>query len=343
MIAHTRQDSRKEQERIEMAKQGRCFEGLHAAVGLAGALLLLLAPSLNAQTAPPGPEVCQGCHADHVESYLNSKHGQMGNLKGPANHGGCVVCHAQAAEHVAAGGGRGAGGMTSPRSKSLGADARSQICLNCHADNRHLAFWESGRHKKNDVACSDCHVLHEMKTSTLRKDNPSITPFVTTSRQLQYETCTACHKQIRSQLLKPSHHPILEGKLNCTSCHNPHGALSPAMVKEESVNQLCTSCHADKRGPFMQEHPPVEENCLACHTSHGSIHNKLLSERVPNICQDCHDAARHPGTFYSGNQGFGSSASGAPNTRLVARACLNCHTTIHGSNAPAMRGKFFLR
>jgi DmsE family decaheme c-type cytochrome len=174
----------------------------------------------------------------------------------------------------------------------------------------------------------------------LKKPNPTVSPYVTTGRQLEYETCTACHKQIRSQLLKTSHHPIIEGKLKCTSCHNPHGALSHAMVKEESVNQLCTGCHTDKRGPYMNEHPPVEENCLTCHNSHGSPHAKLLSERVPNVCQDCHDWSRHPGTYYSGNQGWSATT---PNTRLVARSCLNCHTTIHGSNAPAMRGKFFLR
>jgi hypothetical protein len=31
------------------------------------------------------------------------------------------------------------------------------------------------------------------------------------------------------------------------------------------------------------------------------------------------------------------------NTRLVARACLNCHNAIHGSNAPGARGQFFTR
>lgn len=218
------------------------------------------------------------------------------------------------------------------------AENRAQACLACHASDRHLAFWESGRHKKNDIACDNCHVIHEPRNTPLRKDNPTISPLVTTTRQLEYETCTNCHKEIRSQLLRPSHHPIVEGKLKCTSCHNPHGSLSHAMIKSESVNQLCTGCHADKRGPFMQEHPPVEENCLNCHNSHGSSHPKLLSERVPVLCQDCHDWSRHPGTYYSGNQGWG-----AANTRLIARACLNCHTNIHGNNAPAMRGKFFLR
>lgn len=294
-----------------------------------------------------GDAKCTRCH-DAEDDYpvleiAKTRHGGAAKVSGMT----CTSCHGESETHV----NKPANATERPKPDRVfgkkgartPAAAREQACLACHASDRHLAFWESGRHKKNDVACDSCHVIHEAKNTPLRKDNPSITPFVTTSRQLQYETCTACHKQIRSQLLKPSHHPIVEGKLACTSCHNPHGALSHAMVKEESVNQLCTGCHADKRGPFMQEHPPVEENCLTCHNSHGSIHSKLLTERAPNLCQDCHDASRHPGTFYSGNQGFGSAATGAPNTRLIARGCLNCHTSIHGSNAPAMRGKFFLR
>jgi DmsE family decaheme c-type cytochrome len=111
------------------------------------------------------------------------------------------------------------------------------------------------------------------------------------------------------------------------------------MVKSESIPALCTSCHTEKRGPFVWGHPPVEENCLICHNSHGSNHARLLAEKAPNVCQDCHDASRHPGTVYDAS----GSWTGARNTRLLARGCNNCHYHVHGSNAPAMRGKFFLR
>jgi DmsE family decaheme c-type cytochrome len=142
---------------------------------------------------------------------------------------------------------------------------------------------------------------------------------------------------------RPSHHPIVEGKVKCTSCHNPHGALSPAMVNAESIKELCTTCHADKRGPFMFEHPPVEESCLNCHNPHGSRSVKLLNEKVPNLCQDCHDASSHPGTMYDADNNFKPPASGSPNSRFIARSCLNCHNEIHGSNSPAGRGRRFVR
>lgn len=282
---------------------------------------------------------CKTCHAEYVDSYQKTKHGQAGNVKGPD----CQTCHGNGDAHIKAGGGRGVGGILGFDNKSISADKKAGVCLSCHEGNRHLAFWDSGEHKKQDVACSNCHSLHGTpgpgSTFALRKPNPTVSPFETTQRQLQYETCTTCHKQIRAQLLKPSHHPIIEGKLACTDCHNPHGALSKYMVKAESIPQLCTTCHSEKRGPFIWGHPPVEENCLNCHNPHGANHARLLAEKPPNVCQDCHDAGRHPGTVYDAS----GSWKGTMNNRLLARGCVNCHNRIHGSNAPAAQGKFFLR
>jgi predicted CXXCH cytochrome family protein len=93
-------------------------------------------------------------------------------------------------------------------------------------------------------------------------------------------------------------------------------------------------------------HPPVEENCASCHNPHGSSHYKLLNEHAPNLCQDCHDAARHPGSIYGGGAAWklpDGSPNASVNTRFIARACVNCHNAIHGSNAPGSKGRFFLR
>ena len=308
------------------------------AIAIAGAVFVSDAVA-QARTPAPESEICQGCHADRVESYKQTKHGQAGNQKGPD----CVTCHGPALEHAKAGGGKGVGGIIGFNNKDVSAEKKSGTCLSCHGGNRHLAFWDSGKHRKSDVACSDCHSLHTKpgpgSNIALRKPNPTVAPLQTTERQLQYETCTACHKQIRAQLIKTSHHPIIEGKVACTSCHNPHGALSKSMVNAESIPQLCTSCHAEKRGPFVWGHPPVEENCLTSHNSHGSNHPRLLADKTHSLCQDCHDASRHPGTIYDAS----GSWTGSKNTRLIARGCVNCHYNIHGSNAPAMRGKVFLR
>jgi len=262
----------------------------------------------------------------------------------------CQACHGDATEHLKD---PTKAKPANPFSKLTPASAHDQsaVCLNCHVGQRNLAFWESGKHSKQDVTCANCHSMHGTEK------NPPIAPFTTSFRPNEAEVCGTCHQQIRSAIQKPSHHPIIENKMKCSDCHNPHGALSPVMLRHESVNAQCTSCHADKRGPFVFSHPPVDENCLTCHNPHGSVHYKLTNEHVPNLCQDCHDWSRHPGSFYQGQGGWlclpGDTSSacankpGAPNasvnTRLIARSCLNCHNAIHGSNAPGSRGQFLTR
>src|SRR5436190_1409523 len=237
----------------------------------------------DAVAAPPGPEVCKGCHEAYFNSFSGTVHGNKSQPRSPASNAGCA----------------------------------------------------------------NCHSTHGDRDTLLKITNPQIAPLVNTSRVPQQEVCFTCHRDIRALVMRPSHHPIVEGKVKCTSCHNPHGALSPAMVNAESIKELCTTCHADKRGPFLYEHAPVEESCLNCHNPHGARTVKLLNEKVPNLCQDCHDAAQHPGTMYDADNNFTAPVSttppGGPNTRFIARSCMNCHNEIHGSNRPAAQGKRFIR
>jgi DmsE family decaheme c-type cytochrome len=118
--------------------------------------------------------------------------------------------------------------------------------------------------------------------------------------------------------------PVREGKLECLSCHNPHGSAGPSLLAEYSVNENCYRCHAERRGPFLWEHPPVREGCTNCHDPHGSIYDRLLLRDTPRLCQECHNIAEHPA------EPFGSGARYVYN-----RSCLNCHATIHGSNHPS--------
>ena len=324
-------------------KPGVPLGTLRGAIGAVLALAsLLFLPS--AQAVGPGPEACKNCHEEQVDSFHGSIHGKKGHPSSPAANEGCSSCHGDATEHVRARGKSNAG-LKNPGDKKLPAAERDAICLTCHASSRHLAFWDSGKHRRNDVTCANCHNTHGGLTSLLRVDKPQIAPLVNTAKVPQQEVCFNCHRDIRSLVMRPSHHPIVEGKVKCTSCHNPHGALSPAMVNSESIKELCTTCHAEKRGPWIFEHAPVEESCLNCHNPHGSRSVKLLNEKVPNLCQDCHDAAQHPGTMYDADANFRAPVgpTSGPNTRFLARSCMNCHSEIHGSNSPAARGRRFIR
>ena len=110
--------------------------------------------------------------------------------------------------------------------------------------------------------------------------------------------------------------------MTCTDCHNPHGSFTEALLREASVNENCYKCHAEKRGPFLLEHAPVRENCLNCHDPHG-IQQRILAENaaaeaVPAVPHNRSRQSRQPDRGHAFN-----------------RACQNCHTQIHGSNAPA--------
>src|SRR5438132_9467247 len=66
-------------------------------------------------------------------------------------------------------------------------------------------------------------------------------------------------------------------KVGCTSCHNPHGGEGGKMLVDLTVNNVCYTCHAEKRGPFLWDHPPVRENCRSEeHTSELQSHSDLV-------------------------------------------------------------------
>ena len=333
---------------------------------IAGAWLAMPAlaqqPTTPAQTKP----VCANCHESQWNAIDLSAHGAKNDASGSM----CQACHGDASAHLK-------DPMKAKPANPFGpghtANERTAVCQTCHSSNRNLAFWTSGKHQLNDVTCANCHSIHgkgllpSYNGLNPPDKSPTINKFTTTFLPNQAEVCWQCHQPIRAANFKPSHHPIIEGKVKCSDCHNPHGAITPAMLKQPTINDQCYSCHADKRGPYVFNHPPVEENCATCHNPHGSVHARLLNESAPNLCQDCHDWSRHPGTIYGAAGAFNCqpgdtstttvsgtaypncppSRTGQPNpgvnNRLVARACINCHQAIHGSNAPGNRGKFFTR
>jgi DmsE family decaheme c-type cytochrome len=132
--------------------------------------------------------------------------------------------------------------------------------------------------------------------------------------------------------------PVREGKMVCASCHNVHGSSNVKLLKAgTTIDESCTSCHTEKRGPFLWEHAPVAESCTTCHDPHGSNNERMLVAKPPFLCQRCHVTSRHPPTVYDG---FVLQNSQNAN-KLSARSCVVCHQLIHGSNAPS--GKAFLR
>ena len=153
------------------------------------------------------------------------------------------------------------------------------------------------------------------------------------------QLCATCHRlQVAKTERAVAHMPVREGKMACSSCHNPHGSISnvKALKVGSSVAESCTSCHTEMRGPMLFEHAPVRENCATCHDPHGSSNDRMLVVRMPMLCQRCHIASRHPATLYDKDQITTNKSN-----RMFGRSCVNCHSNVHGSNHPS--GQFYMR
>jgi DmsE family decaheme c-type cytochrome len=258
--------------------------------------------------------MCVECHGEYQEALSKTPHGKAGF--GKLSDRGCEACHGPGSLHVE----DPDIVENRPRISTRSAAEQTAVCQQCH-DGGQQFFWVGGRHEARGLSCESCHSVHAFKSETAQL-----------KAETSVEQCFTCHKDVRAETWKTSHHPIREGKMSCADCHNPHGSQTDKMITAASVNDQCYSCHAEKRGPFLWDHPPVRENCFNCHTPHGSNHLKLQRTSVPYLCQQCHSNTRHPGTLYDRT----TLADGTrPSNRDFSRACLNCHAAIHGSNHPS--------
>lgn len=291
---------------------------------------ILAAEAPEAAAPLTGDAICTKCHDKNedkpVLSIYATKHGVKADARTPT----CQGCHGESDAHVKNVEGLETRpepdvlyGMRSGPNSSFGrsdAEVQNKPCMSCHQNALgKRTYWAGSQHQRRKVACVACHEVHAKEDKVLSKGS-------------QQEVCYACHKEQRAQVNRPSHHPLKEGKMACSSCHNPHGSTGPKLLIKNTVTETCYTCHAEKRGPFLWEHPPASANCLNCHTPHGSSNPTLLKTRMPYLCQQCHDATFHPSTVYSGR---GIAGGPAPAQQLLLRSCANCHTQVHGSNHPS--------
>ncbi len=273
---------------------------------------------------PVGSETCATCHADVAKNFQHAYHAQQGVQ--------CEECHGNGSLHV-----EGGGDTTKIISltRRSGTDANG-VCLSCHAQVQSTRRWATGVHAANWVRCIDCHQVHAaaveppdkgraaFDTATHDARNVNLvspeTNALVQPRSVTNDACLRCHQTENAQLSMPYHHPLREGKMSCADCHDAHGGATGHNLRTANVNELCLSCHAQYRGPFAYQHPPVSENCLACHNAHGSPNTNLLTVSEPALCLQCH-TGHHNG-------------AGLP----IADRCTNCHSSIHGTDVATPSG-----
>ncbi|MCA9184445.1 MAG: cytochrome c3 family protein [Pirellulaceae bacterium] len=266
------------------------------------------------------PVVCYACHGDKYDlervahpHQINGPHAMQCNT--------CHDPHGSVREH-----------------------ARKNLCLECHNNSSPNLTWHTSLHDKVGVRCTDCHNPHP--EASVRKVVDINHTAVQRPQRLpmsvdEPNVCYRCHQTQFAQAQLPSHHPVREGKMSCSDCHDPHGQ-NEGNLKAETVNMLCYKCHADKQGPFVHQHAPVEENCSICHNPHGTTANNLLHQPTTFLCLRCHTGHRSPPSDH-----FGIGTSDIDNLAyqrpVLFTDCTQCHQQVHGSDQPSqlIEGAFF--
>lgn len=270
-----------------------------------------------------GSETCRNCHEGSFQSWKNTAMGRafLDHPQTDIERRGCEACHGPGRAHVE-GGGAIEAILRFDKKSNLSAQELNAQCLQCHEKGARM-FWKGSTHELRGVACVTCHQVMQPNIPSLRFAEP-LTGNRQFVKQTRMEVCFQCHKLRRAQVVRSSHMPFREGKVTCTDCHNPHGSPNPSLLTASTVNENCYQCHAERRGPFLWEHPPVMENCMNCHEAHGSSRPQLLKASMPRLCQQCHVESRHPTTPQLAATRFAFN-----------RGCTNCHSQIHGSNHPS--------
>lgn len=288
-------------------KHGRTILAL-VALSAAGLFFTLLSP-YNARSSEPAKitsDDCMDCHDDVAHGLKGTAHDPAGKIVS------CLGCHAGAATvaHV-----------NDPDTNKpvnpgkLPADSLKAVCTSCHTDAHPLNLYERDPHDAAGLACTACHQIH---------DNAGHTSLL---KQKQPDLCLSCHPNVRGELARTSHHPVMEGVVKCSDCHIEM-FQSTKQRTASGPGEVCVTCHAEFQGPFPYEHPAAVEysteegGCMNCHQPHGSQFPRLLKQSYepPHfaLCSQCHSVPKHLNNMKHG-------------TRWAGVPCNECHSDIHGS------------
>ena len=293
-----------------------------------------------------GSEACADCHDDIVAQFKDSIHGRLAafETKPSMETDGCEACHGPGSKHIEE---EDPEYIINPA--KLEPAQASAICSRCHTDGETMD-WRGSEHALNDVSCVKCHAVHGNKDKVAYRDKLGYRHKHvkdTLLKKPEPELCFTCHKDIMAKTNYPNHHPIKEGKMVCSECHNPHGSMvEPLLRTDERKNELCFKCHMDKQGPFTFEHAPVVEDCTICHNPHGTVADNLLKQNEPFLCLQCHGIHFHAGLRPDTGEILNKPhQTGKPTTviphdnsmqMVMMTRCTQCHPSIHGSDLPSL-------
>jgi predicted CXXCH cytochrome family protein len=249
---------------------------------------------------------CSVCHAEVVDQYRESRHGQLfaqGSPDAPA----CVDCHSP---H----GTQSRNDSTSPTfSRNVPA-----LCARCHRTGQKAAVRYQGA-QKNIVEnylesihgqglmqagltvtadCADCHTPHH--------ELPAADPRSSVNRANVARTCSKCHRGIYDLFTASVHSPSVSRTAKnlptCSDCHSAHGIQRTDLSNFRlHIMDQCGRCHQKIAETYFDTfHGKVSKlgylstaKCYDCHGSHDILpvtdpHSRLSRANIVQTCGKCH-------------------------------------------------------
>jgi predicted CXXCH cytochrome family protein len=288
-----------------------------------------------------GQDRCRACHRSESTQFHKTSHADV--TDGPRTMD-CETCHGAGKPHAdAEEAAHGDDAKTLEANKLIFAfkaspQENAARCLTCHITSEQQKDFAHSRHAATGVSCELCHATHLVVADAGPRLAPPAqahffaVPQPAVDQRWRHESllkdtqpglCYTCHAPVRAQFAQPFHHRVAEGAMKCTDCHNAHGTANNASLASPAW-ETCTSCHAEKHGPFVFEHAAVKiEGCAVCHSPHGAQARFMLKERESRfLCLQCH-GDQHSDQAAVPHSRFGFQTRGD---------CTRCHAAIHGSN-----------
>jgi predicted CXXCH cytochrome family protein len=204
----------------------------------------------------------------------------------------------------------------------------SAECADCHeeivngfADSTHSRLMVANT--TTETGCESCHGPGSLHSDSGGSPLKIVNPLNSAS------VCFECHLDKRGEFSLEHTHPVLDGKVSCIDCHDPHKGPAVAFggMNLDGVNDNCFKCHQMQKGPFVFEHEALREGCTVCHLPHGSVNPKMLRARNTTLCLQCH--------FQEQTQDGQILIGGLNHTFFLPRGTCwtaGCHEAVHGSH-----------
>ena len=205
----------------------------------------------------------------------------------------------------------------------------NKACTECHEE--HTSKFVGSAHARLNLTddkvgvtgCEACHGPGSLHVKAGGSKSTIVNP------KKSPEACFSCHTDKRGEFSLPNSHQVMNGKMSCSDCHDPHEGkgVRGKGASLEAQNETCTKCHSSQEGPFVFKHNAMKEGCVACHSPHGSVNAKMLVARDANLCLRCHlQTTDKNGSIFVGGEDH--------RTRLQNGTCwvAGCHEAVHGSH-----------